>query len=221
MLGGLLAALAASRLLDMDEGETLAMGILFAVPMADQIVLAYGVPWRLIEVVCLQVLVPLVLLRLLRRNLSLGDVGLTLGERMTTLKTTVIILSLGVAMAIIGLNFPSMTKYYPIWQTGSGVTTGEFVYHETIIAIMMFGGEFFYRGLVLFTLAKRSFWGAIVLQSLPYAFLHLGKPPIEVPYSLVAGIIFGWANLRSRSMLPSWITHFVGSALFDALILLT
>ena len=175
----------------------------------------------MIEVICLQVLVPLGLLRLLRKNLSLGDVGFTLGRRMTTLRTTILLLSLGVAMAVIGLLFPSMTRYYPIWQTGSGVTSGEFLYHETIIAIMMFGGEFFYRGLVLFTLAKRSFWGAILLQSLPYAFLHLGKPMVEVPYSLVAGIIFGWANLHSRSMLPSWITHFVGSALFDALILLT
>jgi membrane protease YdiL (CAAX protease family) len=154
-------------------------------------------------------------------KLSPGDVGLTLGTRRKMLVTTTFLLFLAVAMSLIGLLFPSMTEYYPIWQTGPDVTTGEFLYEETIIAIMMFCGEFFYRGIVLFTLAKRSFWGAILLQSLPYAFLHLGKPMIEVPYSLVAGIIFGWANLRSRSMLPSWITHFVGSALFDALILLT
>jgi membrane protease YdiL (CAAX protease family) len=221
LLGGLLGALAASRLLGMRDDETMVMGVLFAVPMADQIIHIYGYPWRVIEVLCLQVMTPLTLLYLVRMGLPPADVGLSLGNRMTTLKTTAILLSLAGAMSVIGLLFPSMTNYYPIWQSGSDVTPGEFIYHEAIIAIMMFGGEFFYRGLVLFTLARRSFWGAILLQSLPYAFLHLGKPAVEVPYSLVAGIIFGWANLRSRSMLPSWVTHFVGSALFDALILLT
>jgi membrane protease YdiL (CAAX protease family) len=205
----------------MNDNETLVMGVLFAVPMAGQIIHLYRFPWRLIEIICLQAIVPLSLLYLVNMKLSPGEVGLTLGNRRKTLVTTAMLLSLAVAMSLIGLLFPSMTQYYPIWQTGTDVTTGEFLYEETIIAIMMFCGEFFYRGLVLFTLAKRSFWGAILLQSLPYAFLHLGKPMIEVPYSLVAGIIFGWANLRSGSMLPSWITHFVGSALFDALILLT
>jgi len=221
LLSGLLGCLATSRLLEMSEEETLVMGILFAVPMADQIIHAHGFPWHVLEVLLLQVLIPLGLLYSVSRGLSLGDVGLSLGRRRITLKTTAMLLSLAGLMAVVGLMFPSMTSYYPIWQSGPGVTTGEFVYEETIIAIMMFGGEFFYRGLVLLILGRRSFWGAVLLQSLPYAFLHLGKPAVEVPYSLVAGIIFGWANLRSRSVLPSWVTHFTGSALFDALILLT
>jgi len=221
LLSGLLGGLAASRLLALSEEETLVMGMLFAVPMADQIIHAHGFPWHVVEVLLLQVLIPLSLLFTVSRGLSMGDVGLSLGRRKVTLKTTVMLLCLAGTMAIVGLMFPSMTSYYPIWQSSPGVSTGEFIYEETIIAVLMFGGEFFYRGLVLLILGKRSFWGAVILQSLPYAFLHLGKPAVEVPYSLVAGIIFGWANLRSRSVLPSWITHFTGSALFDALILLT
>jgi membrane protease YdiL (CAAX protease family) len=152
---------------------------------------------------------------------QLRSIGLSLGERRTTLRMTVTLLLLASLMAFVGLFSPSMTRYYPIWSTGGEVSVADFAYNEFLFALIMFSGEFFYRGLVLLTLGRRSFWGAIVLQSIPYAFLHLGKPVIEVPYSFVAGLVFGWANLRSRSLLPSWLTHFMGSALFDALVLLT
>lgn len=131
------------------------------------------------------------------------------------------LLATATAMAFIGLGFPSMVRYYPIWHTGGSIGPVGFGYNELVISGIMFAGEFFFRGIILFTLGRRSFWGAVVFQSLPYAFLHFGKPSVEVPYSLVAGIIFGWANLRSRSVLPSWLTHSLGSALFDALVLLT
>ena len=71
-------------------------------------------------------------------------------------------------------------------------------------------------------------------DNLRHALIHIGKhnelPELSELKNLTSGehvdaytnvMEFGWANLRSRSMLPSWITHFVGSALFDALILLT
>ena len=221
LLGCLAGAILASIILRLELDETLVMGLVFAVPMVDQLIYSRSLEARMVEEIILCIAIPLGLLWLVRRDLRPWDVGLSLGYRRSTLKVTLILLTIAAVVSVIGLGFPSMVKYYPIWRTGPSVSTYDYVYNEAVISIIMLGCEFFFRGLVLFTLARRSFWGAIIFQSLPYTFLHFGKPSIEVPYSLVAGITFGWANLRSRSILPSWLTHSLGSALFDALVLLT
>ncbi len=223
LLLGLLVAMVAGLILKLDPDEFLVAGLVFAMPMVDRMVFLPALRGRVIEDLLLYFAVPVVLVLLVKgdRSKFLQSLGVSFGDKSRMLRTTACLLGLAAAMAFLGLLFPSMTNYYPIWQGGPDVTASDFLYNEFMIAVVMFSGEFFFRGLVLFTLAKRSFWGAIVFQSLPYAFLHLGKPGIEVPYSLVAGLIFGWANLRSRSILPSWTTHFVGSALFDGLILLS
>jgi membrane protease YdiL (CAAX protease family) len=220
LLAGLAGGLTASVLLRWEPHEILVIGLTFAVPMADQLVFSRTLLARMGESLLFYVLIPLSLLWVLRRGHIFSDLGIGLGDRRTTLWVTTALLGAAAAMSVAGLMFPEMTRYYPIWDYGLDVTVAEFAYNELIISGIMFAGEFFYRGLILFTLAKRSRWGAIVFQSLPYAYLHVGKPAVEVPYSLVAGIVFGWANLRSRSLLPSWITHSVGSALFDALVII-
>lgn len=220
LLVGLVGGLAVSAFRRWDADETLAIGLLFAIPMADQLIelrLRHG---ELVQQLLLYVLVPLSLLWLTQPKVRPSDVGLSFGIRRTTVRITAALLLIAACLSVVGLGFTSMTRYYPIWRTGT-VTIQEYLHNEVIISVIMFASEFFYRGIVLFVLARRSFWGSILLQTLPYAFLHLGKPDIEVPYSFIAGIAFGWANLRSRSVIPSWTTHAVGSALFDALILLT
>ena len=51
------------------------------------------------------------------------------------------------------------------------------------------------------------------------ALAHLGKPTEEVIFSFFAGIVFGLADVETRSILPSFAAHFFGSALFDTLAL--
>jgi len=220
LLLGLAAGVAISAFRRWDADETLAIGLLFAIPMADQLVALRFYQGQMVQQLLLYVLVPLILLWRTSRRVRPSDVGLSLGSLRTTARITAAFLLVAACLSVIGLRLTSMTRYYPVWRTGT-VTVQDFLYNEAIISVLMFASEFFYRGIVLFVLARRSFWGSIFLQTLPYAFLHLGKPDVEVPYSFLAGIAFGWANLRSRSVIPSWTTHAVGSALFDALILLT
>ncbi len=220
LLVGLAAGVAFSALRRWGSDERLAIGLLFAIPMADQLIALRFRHGQLVQQLLLYVLVPLGLLWLARREMRPSDVGLSFGSRRTTARITAAFLLVAACLSVVGLGFTSMTRYYPVWRSGT-VTIQDFLYNEGVISVLMFASEFFYRGVVLFVLARRSFWGSILLQTLPYAFLHLGKPDIEVPYSFFAGIAFGWANLRSRSVIPSWATHAIGSALFDALILLT
>jgi len=78
----------------------------------------------------------------------------------------------------------------------------------------MFVSELFFRGFLLFGLSKKFGRWSIVLQDIPYALMHIGKPILEVPYSAVVGILFGSINYRSKSFLPSFLLHAIGSEIF-------
>ena len=81
----------------------------------------------------------------------------------------------------------------------------------------MFAHKAFYRGILLFPLAKKNEWLGILAQNIPYTLIHIGKPPLEVPYSFIAGIIFAKMDLKSESFLPGFFLHWIGSAIFDVL----
>ena len=81
-------------------------------------------------------------------------------------------------------------------------------------AFRMFITELFFRGFLLFILSKRFGKISIILQDIPYVLIHIGKPFLEIPYSAIAGIIFGSINYRSKSFLPSFLLHAIGSEIF-------
>jgi len=81
-------------------------------------------------------------------------------------------------------------------------------------AFRMFICELFFRGFLLFILSKKFGKISILLQDIPYIFIHIGKPLIEIPYSAIVGIIFGKINYRSKSFLPSFLLHAIGSEIF-------
>ncbi|MBN1785495.1 MAG: CPBP family intramembrane metalloprotease, partial [Candidatus Methanofastidiosa archaeon] len=85
--------------------------------------------------------------------------------------------------------------------------------------LLMLSTEFFYRGFMLFGLDRLG-KGAILVQAIPYAYVHLGKPMLEVYYSFFAGIVFGYIDWESKSILPSFLLHWTTSIIFDSLCIL-
>jgi membrane protease YdiL (CAAX protease family) len=74
----------------------------------------------------------------------------------------------------------------------------------------MFSWEFFFRGFMLFGLAKKMDNRlAILIQTIPFALMHYRKPPLEAYGSIFAGIFLGIIAIRARSFLPSAILHFL------------
>ncbi|MCD6189012.1 MAG: CPBP family intramembrane metalloprotease [Thermococcus sp.] len=130
------------------------------------------------------------------------------------------------ALVLFILSFPislyasrleSFETYYPIFTYTS---PGDFLFKEILIGVIMFAHEAFYRGILLFPLAKKNEWLGIIAQNIPYTLVHIGKPPLEIPYSFIAGIVFAKIDLKSESFLPSFLLHWIGSAVFDLLIVL-
>jgi membrane protease YdiL (CAAX protease family) len=97
---------------------------------------------------------------------------------------------------------PAMVGYYQA-RLGQGAARA-----IGLAGLELFAWEFVWRGFLLFTLARVIGPGpAIFLQSVPFTFLHVGKPPIETFTTLFGGVGFGFIAWRTRSCLYPWLIH--------------
>jgi membrane protease YdiL (CAAX protease family) len=47
----------------------------------------------------------------------------------------------------------------------------------------------------------------VVVATLPFAFAHLGKPEVETLSTLFGGLLYGWLDWRTGSVLWSGLAH--------------
>jgi membrane protease YdiL (CAAX protease family) len=74
-------------------------------------------------------------------------------------------------------------------------------------ALEVVPAEFFFRGFLLFALLRVAGPIAVVVATLPFAFIHLGKPEIETLSTLGGGLLYGWLDWRTGSVLWSGLAH--------------
>ncbi len=71
----------------------------------------------------------------------------------------------------------------------------------------MIGWEFFFRGFLLFALYRVVGPYAILLQAVPFALAHIGKPELETLSCIFGGSIFGYIAWRTNSFLYPFLIH--------------
>lgn len=74
-------------------------------------------------------------------------------------------------------------------------------------AASMLGWEFFFRGFMLFALARIAGPYAILLQAVPFTLAHFGKPELETLSCIFGGSAFGWLAWRTKSFLYPFLIH--------------
>jgi membrane protease YdiL (CAAX protease family) len=74
-------------------------------------------------------------------------------------------------------------------------------------ALEVVPAEFFFRGFLLFALLRVTGPIAVVLATMPFAFIHLGKPEAETLSTLAGGLLYGWLDWRTGSVLWSGLAH--------------
>lgn len=77
-----------------------------------------------------------------------------------------------------------------------------FLIYEAAFLFYWLGWEYLWRGFVLFGTAPAFGMGAIVIQMVPFALLHAGKPAAEAYLSILGGLALGALVWRCRSF---WI----------------
>jgi membrane protease YdiL (CAAX protease family) len=109
-----------------------------------------------------------------------------------------------ILLAVLAARIPAFREYY----AGKG---GPAYGRVALIMINIFAVEFMFRGFILFGLKERLGGGAVLVQMVPFALLHLHKPGLEAAGCVISGIYFGYLAWRTDSLWPVYIIHCVAA----------
>lgn len=92
---------------------------------------------------------------------------------------------------------------------------GVFAVYQLLFVFYWIGWEYLWRGFVLFGTAHTFGIYAIVVQTVPFALLHVDKPMPEAVLSVVGGLVLGAVVWRCRSFWIAVPIHAVQMLLID------
>jgi len=172
----------------------------------------YRVPARLLYQGLLYLLAPMLTIPLLR---PANRLGLRIGRwRLWLIDVALAYLVLLVLILVFGRG-QAFLKTYPLFKP-AGRHWPTLFWYELILLTYMLGWEFMFRGYLLFGTEKElGKPAAVILQCVPFALLHLGKPELEAVGSIFAGLFLGLLALRANSFLPCAILHFAVACTMD------
>jgi membrane protease YdiL (CAAX protease family) len=160
----------------------------------------------------------LIIKKVFKENLS--DYGIRFADGKFGLKVILIafpLIFISMYPTSFNQDYQALNPMYP--GAGSSLTT--FVLYSFVYGLYYIGWEFFFRGFMLFGLRKR--FGdlyAVLIQTLPSAIAHIGRPEGEFISSIFAGIAFGFLVLKSRSLWYVLVLHWLIGLGCDVLCLL-
>lgn len=136
--------------------------------------------------------------------------GLGFGDRRWWLPPVgALLIAILVCIPLVVWLFPEFAQYYPRYKPAR-TSAVALVEYELAMGVYMFCWEYFFRGYMLFGLARTlGPAAAIVIQAYPFFILHQQKPEPEMISSWFGGILMGWLCWRSKSAWPSFLLHWV------------
>ncbi|HEY3332364.1 MAG TPA: type II CAAX endopeptidase family protein [Capsulimonadaceae bacterium] len=120
----------------------------------------------------------------------------------------------------------AVTNWAPFPYTGHP-TVVSVAYYEIVMGVYFFCWEFFFRGFMLFGLARGSkigVWGAIILQTIPFTLLHwslapgAAKPGLETFGAALGGPALGYLAFRTRTFFYGFLIHWLMASTLDLLV---
>lgn len=155
------------------------------------------------------------------RFFRLRDLGLGLGVPGTGLRWLAAGVPLAVVAGHIAAASPSMRAVYPLSDLVAGDIVGFRGY--ALSAFLYYGSwEVLFRGVLLFGLKDRlGTGGANALQTALSVTAHFGRPLTETFSAIPAGFVFGWIDLRTKSVWYVAVIHWIVGMSMEWFILAT
>ncbi len=154
--------------------------------------------------------------------------GLGLGDWRAGLKLTALFLAVMLPAVYVASRLEAFAGHYPLagqaaytLSIGEGktqVSLGLFLVYEAAYFTYFVGWEFLFRGWMLNGLLPRfGRAGAVLVQTAPFAVMHLGKAELEALGSILAGVALGVLALRTRSFWYGALLHGMVAVWMDVL----
>lgn len=108
----------------------------------------------------------------------------------------------------------SFARTYPRLEAAR--TSAElYVLYESVYLVKWIAWEFFFRGFMLFGLGRDFLNRAVLVSTIPFALMHFGKPELETAAAVVAGLVLCFIALRSKSIWPGVVLHWLVASTMD------
>lgn len=130
-----------------------------------------------------------------------SEIGLGRGDWRLALIVAGVYLPLVAAGTWVLSDGAAFQRVYPHYQPAAH-DWGLFLIYELLFLFYWIGWEYLWRGFVLFGTAHTFGLYAIFVQMVPFALLHMEKPPAEAFLSILGGVALGALVWRCRSF---WI----------------
>lgn len=170
--------------------------------------------WWFSASVVLYLAIPVTVALLLGRP-KLGTLGFGLGDWRLGLTISGLFLAVMLPVVAIAAQFPAFQSQYPMSKEALA-SAPVFLCYEFAYAAYFVAWEFIYRGWLLQGLARKVGGGtAILIQTLPFALMHTGKPEAEAYGSVIAGVALGVLSLRTGSFWYGAALHAVIATFMD------
>jgi membrane protease YdiL (CAAX protease family) len=147
-------------------------------------------------------------------GVRVGELGHGPGDWRFGLKASALLLGIMIPIVFVASTTQEFRGHYPLCGSATK-DRAHFVLYELAYAAYFLGWESLYRGYLLFSLERRIGTLAIVVQTVPFALLHLGKPEPEAFGSVVAGLALGTVALRARSWWYGALIHIAVAVTMD------
>lgn len=141
--------------------------------------------------------VPVLILMLLFRRRG-REIGLGAGDWRFGAIVTVIYMPLVLVGTWILSDGADFQRAYPHLSLAAH-DWNVFLVYELMFLFYWVGWEYLWRGYVLFGTARTFGVYAILIQTIPFALLHVNKPPAEAVLSVAGGLALGAVVWRCRS----------------------
>ena len=92
-----------------------------------------------------------------------------------------------------------------------GAKPSVLLYYLSVAVMPAFAEEFAFRGVILGSLRKYSDALALVVSSAMFALMHGNF--VQIPFTFCCGLVFGFAAIKTNSLLPSIVMHFLNNGL--------
>ncbi len=134
--------------------------------------------------------------------------------------------SMLIKLSIIGIAFSLMSNYvvdlingtfglFGIENNGGNIDVGsapDVLLYILVVAILpAFVEEFAFRGVVMGVLRPYSEGLAILISSAAFALMHGNF--VQLPFTFCCGLVFAFIDIKTNSLLPSIIVHFLNNGL--------
>lgn len=191
------------------EGSALLTGMFASLPAPEMHAQLFWALWKAVQLG----LVPWLCIHFVLRR-DLRSHGVAWPRQAASWKLVALALLVMIPVTLAASRNAAFAATYPKCPGAADSMTRLLVW-ELAYAFQFVMVELFYRGFLLFSLARSLGWLAIFVSMLPYAIIHMQKPFAECVGSIVTGIVLGAFALRTRSIAGGAVVHIVVALSMD------